>query len=282
MLQHPYAQLIRLDKPAGTALLLFPCWWGVLLHHDGDALPHLVMILFALGAFCMRSAGCIVNDMTDKRLDAQVSRTRSRPLASGQVSMREASILLGLLVVVAGITAAMIDWKVAVMGIAWLPLVIAYPWMKRITFFPQVFLGLTFGAGSLFGTMAVTGTITASAWWMYLASITWVIAYDTIYACQDKEDDAKVNIKSTARLFEGRILLLLLCCYVVMYGCFAVVIYLAPVERNAYTLLAGGLASGIIIRQLMQIRPDNATHCMTQFKEHVWVGAAITLLCWAA
>ena len=200
----PYLRLARLDRPIGSWLLLMPCWWSAALAagitHNIRGLP-LVVALFFVGAFAMRGAGCTWNDITDRDLDARVERTRSRPIPAGQVSVPQA---LAFLVVQAltGLTVLLQFNRFAVAtGIASLAVVTVYPFMKRITWWPQVVLGLAFSWGALMGFAVILGRIDVTAILLYAGSIAWVIGYDTIYAHQDAEDDALIGIKSTARLF---------------------------------------------------------------------------------
>jgi 4-hydroxybenzoate polyprenyltransferase len=203
----PYLRLSRLDRPIGSWLLLMPCWWSAALAagvaHDVSQLP-LVIALFFIGAFVMRGAGCTWNDITDRDLDARVERTRSRPIPAGQVSVAQAFAFLVAQALI-GLAVLLQFNRFAVMtGIASLLIVAIYPFMKRITWWPQVVLGLAFSWGALMGFAVTLGRIEATALVLYLGSIAWVIGYDTIYAHQDAEDDALIGIKSTARLFGAR------------------------------------------------------------------------------
>src|SRR5881392_737919 len=200
----PYLRLSRLDRPIGSWLLLMPCWWSAAIAagvaHSIGQLP-LMLALFFIGAFVMRGAGCTWNDITDRDLDARVERTRSRPIPAGQVSVPQA---LAFLVVQAliGLAVLLQFNRFAVLcGIASLVIVAVYPFMKRITWWPQIVLGLAFSWGALMGFAVSFGRIDATALVLYAGSIAWVIGYDTIYAHQDTEDDALIGIKSTARLF---------------------------------------------------------------------------------
>ncbi len=205
---HPYVKLARLDRPIGTWLLLFPCWWSIALASGG--LPSMtahewnLMLRFALGAVLMRGAGCTVNDIWDRKLDAQVERTRVRPLPSGELTVRQAVIFLGILLFLSLLILLSLNRAAQILGVLSLVLVGTYPAMKRITWWPQLFLGFTFNWGALMGWAAVRGTLNAPPFVLYLAGILWTLAYDTIYAHQDKEDDATVGIKSTALLWGDR------------------------------------------------------------------------------
>jgi 4-hydroxybenzoate polyprenyltransferase len=203
----PYLRLSRLDRPIGSWLLLMPCWWSAALAAgvvgEVGRLP-LIIVLFFVGAFAMRGAGCTWNDITDRDLDALVERTRSRAIPAGQVSVAQA---LSFLVVQALIGLAVLlqfNRFAVVTGITSLLIVAIYPFMKRITWWPQIVLGLAFSWGALMGFAVTLDRIDATALMLYAGSIAWVIGYDTIYAHQDVEDDALIGIKSTARLFGAR------------------------------------------------------------------------------
>jgi 4-hydroxybenzoate polyprenyltransferase len=203
----PYLRLARFDRPIGSWLLLMPCWWSAALSagvaHDLHRLP-LDVVLFFIGAFVMRGAGCTWNDITDRDLDAKVERTRSRPIPAGQVSTRQALAFLVLQALIGLAVLLQFNRFAIATGIASLLIVAIYPFMKRITWWPQIVLGLAFSWGALMGFAATFGRLDATAIVLYAGSICWVIAYDTIYAHQDTEDDALIGIKSTARLFAER------------------------------------------------------------------------------
>lgn len=201
----PYLRLSRADRPIGTWLLLIPCWWGALLAASFQQSFGLkeawVLIGCALGAWLMRGAGCTWNDITDRKLDAEVARTKSRPIPSGQVTLRQAIIWMCLQAVLAFFILLTFDWMAIGLGVASLALVAIYPFAKRFTWWPQVFLGLAFNWGALLAWAAVTGSLHWQAVFLYVSGIAWTLFYDTIYAHQDKEDDALIGVKSTARLF---------------------------------------------------------------------------------
>jgi 4-hydroxybenzoate polyprenyltransferase len=203
----PYLRLSRLDRPIGSWLLLMPCWWSAALAAGvvGDAgrLP-LILVLFLVGAFVMRGAGCTWNDITDRDLDALVERTRSRPIPAGQVSVTQAAAFLVIQALLGLAVLLQFNRFAVATGIASLVIVAVYPFMKRITWWPQIVLGLAFSWGALMGFAVLLGRIDATALLLYAGSIAWVIGYDTIYAHQDAEDDALIGIKSTALLFGAR------------------------------------------------------------------------------
>src|SRR3954468_11339508 len=193
----PYASLMRLDRPIGTWLLYWPCAWSVALagvRHRWD-----LLLWLALGAFAMRSAGCVYNDIVDRDLDRRVERTPLRPLSSGRVSLRSAWLLIGLLALIGLVGLLQLNRTAAAVALASIAPVAAYPFMKRITWWPQAWLGLVFSWGALVGWPAVTETLSWTPFLLWFGSIAWVVGYDTLYAIQDIEDDALVGVKSSAR-----------------------------------------------------------------------------------
>ncbi len=202
----PYLRLSRADRPAGTWLLLIPCWWGLALAVAADPMGGNLLDLWVafacmIGAFLMRGAGCTWNDISDRHIDAQVARTKSRPIPSGQVSVRGAFIWLGVQLVISAGILFTFNWFTIWLGIAALIPVAIYPFAKRFTWWPQVFLGIAFNWGALVGWAAHTGSLSLAPLFLYASGITWTLFYDTIYAHQDVEDDALIGVKSTARLF---------------------------------------------------------------------------------
>lgn len=199
----PYIYLMRLDRPIGIWLLLLPGLWGIALGSQGFTHQSFkAMILFIIGATIMRGAGCVMNDLWDRDLDKMVERTRNRPIASGAVSPKQALLFLLGLLICALIIVLQYNLFTIILAFASLPLIATYPLMKRITWWPQAFLGITFNFSALMGYSAMTGTLDLPVLFLYLAGIFWTIGYDTIYAHQDKEDDIMAGIKSTARLFD--------------------------------------------------------------------------------
>jgi len=202
----PYLRLSRADRPIGTWLLLLPCWWGLLLGAlaEPDLRGWLTLWIFiacAIGAFLMRGAGCTWNDITDRDIDPLVERTRNRPLAAGQVTLRQALMWMGAQMAVAFVILLTFNAAAIALGVLALVPVVIYPFAKRFTWWPQAFLGLAFNWGALLAWTAQTGALQLPAVLLYLAGISWTLFYDTIYAHQDREDDALIGVKSTARLF---------------------------------------------------------------------------------
>jgi 4-hydroxybenzoate polyprenyltransferase len=203
----PYLRLARLDRPIGSWLLLLPCWWSAGLAAIAAGRPYpdpWHCLLFFIGAFAMRGAGCTWNDIVDRDLDAKVERTRSRPIPAGQVTARQAFVFLVLQALVGLVVLLQFNPFTILVGILSLATVAIYPFLKRVTHWPQIGLGLAFSWGALMGWPAVFGRLDPAAFILYAGSIAWVIAYDTIYAHQDREDDALIGIKSTAILFDAR------------------------------------------------------------------------------
>jgi 4-hydroxybenzoate polyprenyltransferase len=263
----PYLRLARLDRPIGSWLLLLPCWWSsalaaVAASAPGPRLTHLA--LFFIGAFAMRGAGCTWNDIVDRDLDGSVERTRSRPIPSGQVSVGEAAFFLVLQSLVGLAVLMSFNTFTIALGIASLLIVAVYPFMKRITYWPQIILGLAFSWGALMGWAGWFGRLDGPALLLYAGSISWVIGYDTIYAHQDREDDALIGIKSTALLFGTRTKPML----GLFYGLAVILLGAAGFLAGAGVVFALGLAAfaahlGWQIRRLDIEDPDN---CLAVFK----------------
>jgi 4-hydroxybenzoate polyprenyltransferase len=263
----PYLRLSRLDRPIGSWLLLLPCWWSSALaaiaaHARAPSLWHIA--LFFVGAFAMRGAGCTWNDIVDRDLDASVERTRSRPIPSGQVTVTQAALfLLGQSLVGFAVLISFNTFTIA-LGIASLAIVAVYPFMKRITYWPQIVLGLAFSWGALMGWAAAFGSLNAPALLLYAGSISWVIGYDTIYAHQDREDDALIGIKSTALLFGARTKPML----ALFYGIAVVLIGAAGYFAGAGFVFAVGLLAfaGHLCWQIARLNIADPDNCLAVFK----------------
>jgi 4-hydroxybenzoate polyprenyltransferase len=265
----PYLRLARLDRPIGSWLLLMPCWWSVALAagvaHEFKALP-VDIVLFFVGSFAMRGAGCTWNDITDRDLDARVERTRSRPIPAGQVSVTQALIFLAAQAVI-GLGVLLQFNRFAVWtGIASLLIVAVYPFMKRITWWPQIVLGLAFSWGALMGFAVTFGRLDPTAIVLYAGSISWVIGYDTIYAHQDTEDDALIGIKSTARLFAERTHVALIAFYSLAVVLIGVALALAGARSAAWTGLAAFAAH--LAWQASRLQIHDSALCLRLFKSN--------------
>jgi 4-hydroxybenzoate polyprenyltransferase len=265
----PYARLARLDRPIGTWLLLFPCWWGIALATPGW--PSLwLMAVFAVGAIVMRGAGCTYNDIVDRDFDARVARTADRPIPSGAVSVRQAiaflfaQLLLGLVILLSLSTTAI------GLGVLSLVLVFTYPLMKRVTWWPQFFLGLAFNWGALMGYAAVADAVLTPSFVLYAAGILWTLGYDTIYAHQDKEDDALIGVKSSALRLGQRTRPALF----VFYSGAAILIGaaggLAGLGWPFFALLAAAAAQ--LLWQAADVKLDDPADCLAKFKSNRLAG----------
>jgi 4-hydroxybenzoate polyprenyltransferase len=265
----PYLRLSRLDRPIGSWLLLIPCWWSAALAagvaHTIGRLP-IVLALFFLGAFAMRGAGCTWNDITDRDLDAKVERTRSRPIPAGQVSVPQAFVFLVVQALI-GLAVLLQFNRFAIMtGIASLVIVAVYPFMKRITWWPQIVLGLAFSWGALMGFAVMLGRIDATAVALYAGSIAWVIGYDTIYAHQDAEDDALIGVKSTALLFGARTQSALIVFYALAVFLIGAALALAGNGWPAWIGLAAFAAH--LAWQIRRLRIGDPALCLRLFKSN--------------
>ena len=263
----PYLRLARLDRPIGSWLLLLPCWWSsalaaVAAHARAPSLAHLA--LFFIGAFAMRGAGCTWNDIVDRDLDASVERTRSRPIPSGQVSVGQAGLFLVLLALLGLAVLIQFNGFTIALGIASLAIVVVYPFMKRITYWPQIVLGLAFSWGALMGWAAAFGALALPPLLLYAGSISWVIGYDTIYAHQDREDDALIGIKSTALLFGERTKPML----ALFYGLAVFLLGAAGFAAGAGLVFALGLLAfaAHLAWQIFRLDIADPDNCLAVFK----------------
>ena len=274
----PYLRLSRVDRPIGTWLLLLPCWWGAALGAASapETAGWLTVWIFlgcGIGAVLMRGAGCTWNDITDRDIDDKVARTRSRPLPSGQVSLQQAAIWMAVQCAIAALILFTFNWATIGLGLLSLVLVAIYPFAKRFTWWPQVFLGLAFNWGALLAWTAQTGRPGLPAVFLYLAGISWTLFYDTIYAHQDREDDALIGVKSTARLFgestETWLRGFLIATVVLMS--LAVIYALSPVADPLKMSLglAGAWAMGAHMNwQLGKLDINNTQTCLKLFRSN--------------
>ncbi|WP_042250736.1 4-hydroxybenzoate octaprenyltransferase [Paracoccus sp. PAMC 22219] len=275
----PWLRLSRADRPIGTWLLLLPCWWGIGLAMMADA-PRLfdlwIALACAIGAFVMRGAGCTWNDITDRDIDAQVARTRSRPLPSGQVSLRGAYLWLGAQGLVGLVILVTLGQAAVWMGVASLALVAIYPFAKRFTWWPQLFLGFAFNWGVMLAYAAHMGRVDPAPVVAWLGAIAWTIFYDTIYAHQDADDDALIGVKSTARLFGDRSPAILAGFALLAVAVLAVAVALTG--RNLLMGWAGVLALGLhLMWQLRNFQPDQGAVCLRLFRSNRDAGLILAL-----
>lgn len=267
----PYAILMRLDRPIGWWLLLLPGWWSIALSGGGvqGLAPNqwALLALFFIGAIVMRGAGCVVNDLWDRDLDAQVERTRERPLASGEVSAKQAIIFIAILLLIGlSILWAIGSWLVFWLGAFSLAFIVAYPYMKRITWWPQAFLGLTFNFGVPMGWAAAAGVLEWPVLLLYAGAFFWTLGYDTIYAHQDKHDDEVVGIKSTALLFGNRSKKWIGGFYALSWMLIAAATFMTTDSIVTYALL---LLPGVhLLLQILSWNPDSQEDSLKTFKSN--------------
>jgi 4-hydroxybenzoate polyprenyltransferase len=264
----PYLRLARLDRPIGSWLLLMPCWWS--LGIAGMCLGHVPsvwhIVLFFIGAFAMRGAGCTWNDIVDRDLDTKVERTRSRPIPSKQVTVAQATVFMLAQALVGFLVLIQFNRATVITGFASLLVVAVYPFMKRITYWPQIVLGLAFSWGALMGWPAEFGRLDWQAFVLYAGSISWVIGYDTIYAHQDREDDALIGIKSTALLFGQNTAPML----TAFYAGAVVLIGIAGFGAGGgFIFVLGLIAFGAHLAwQVLWLDVNDPAHCLKQFKSN--------------
>ncbi len=267
----PYARLMRLDRPIGTWLLLFPCFWGFALAVPANTAANTAYILlFALGALVMRGAGCTYNDIVDRDFDAKVARTALRPIPSGQASVRAAFIFLAVQLLVGLAILLQFNWFTVWLGVASLALVFTYPLMKRITYWPQAFLGLTFNWGALMGWAAVNGSLDWPPVLLYAGGVAWTLHYDTIYAHQDKEDDALIGVKSTALKFGAATkpwLWLFAAATVLLFG---LSLLAADLAWPAWIGLA--IVAAHLVWQIRAVDLADPADCLAKFHANRWIG----------
>ena len=271
-----FIQLTRLNKPIGFLLLFWPCVWGLTLayYFSGETNLYLKhILLFFLGSVLMRSAGCIFNDIVDRDLDKKVQRTRERPIASGKVSVFEALIYIVFLCLVAFLILAQFNWLTIVLGISSMALAFAYPFMKRITYWPQLFLGLTFNWGIIMGWTSITNSISIEPIILYLSAIFWTLGYDTIYGLQDIHDDEIIGVKSTSIKFKNNVKIFVGTCYSMCV--FLILIMFFTMEINKYLLL---LIIPFIVSFVYQVKifkVFNSESCLLAFKNNNLIGSLI-------
>jgi len=274
----PYARLARWDRPIGFWLLFWPCAFALGLAAiavPGAGFDIKSLLLFFIGAVAMRGAGCTFNDIVDTDIDMQVERTRSRPIPAGQVTRNQAWVFLVIQSLLGALILVQFNWLTIVFGVASLALVAIYPFMKRITWWPQLFLGLAFSWGALVGWTSQTGSIGIAPLLLYAGCILWTIGYDTLYALQDIEDDALIGVKSTARLFGERTKPIVLGFYAATILCWLAAGLLAGAGLVFVLLLA--LPACLLAWQVLALRPNNALDAKAKFYSNHWVGLVLTL-----
>jgi 4-hydroxybenzoate polyprenyltransferase len=271
----PYAILARLDRPIGSWLLFLPGLWSILLARAPWPETLRLIVLFGVGSVVMRSAGCVVNDMWDRKIDRLVARTAGRPLASGALSMRRAAVFLAGLLCIGLAILLSLNWRAEILGASSLILVALYPAAKRVTWWPQAMLGITFGFGAPLGYVAATRHFDLAALLLYLAVFFWILGYDTIYAHQDREDDALVGVRSTARLFAETSGPFLAVCYGLTVGLLVAAGLTAGL--SPWFVLVLVLPAALLARQVLMLDVNDPGRCLALFKSNEWVGLAVGL-----
>jgi 4-hydroxybenzoate polyprenyltransferase len=271
----PFALLARLDRPIGWWLLFLPGLWSILLAR-APWLPSLRLIgLFLIGAVLMRGAGCVINDMWDRDLDRRVTRTAGRPLASGAVSMRQALVFLAALLAISLAILLQLAPKAQYLGTRILILVVLYPLAKRFTWWPQMMLGLVFGWGAPMGYAAANNALAPAAGVLYAAAFCWIVGYDTIYAHQDREDDALIGVRSTARLFGRHSRAFVAACYAAMLVLLVLTGWLAGLSPYFYAGLV--LPAALLAWQVARLDIDDPARCLRLFRANREAGFAVAL-----
>lgn len=269
---HLYWRLLRGDRPIGVLLLLWPTWWALWLAAGGIP-PWNLLLIFTAGVWLTRSAGCVINDYADRWLDPQVERTRGRPLATGELRGREALILFALLMLVAFALVLLTNALTVLLSLVALLLAAVYPWLKRHTYLPQVWLGMAFGWSIPMAYAAVAGSVPPLAWLLFLANILWTTAYDTWYAMVDRVDDLRAGAKSIAILFGSADLAAL----AVLYTLLALALVLLGLRLHlAWPYWLGlAVAAAFVVRQFVIGRSRAREACFQAFLDNAWVGFAI-------
>ena len=273
-----FIQLTRLNKPIGILLLFWPCAWGLTLGYYFNSDTNLYLkyiILFFLGSVLMRSAGCIFNDIIDRNLDKKVQRTKKRPIASGKISVLKASIYTIVLCLVSLLILLQFNWLTIVLGMSSMTLAFAYPFMKRITYWPQLFLGLTFNWGIIMGWASITNNISIEPLMLYLSAIFWTLGYDTIYGLQDIRDDEIIGVKSTSIKFKNNVKVFVGTCYSLCVLCILILGLLMKIDKYLLTLSTFFILS--LIYQIKIFKTDNPKSCLLSFRMNNLTGLLIFL-----
>ena len=271
-----YLQLMRVEKPIGSYLLMWPTLWGIWIASEG--LPSAkVLIIFMLGVFVMRSAGCVINDIADRDIDKFVERTKDRPLTAGKVSLKEALTLLGILVLIAALLALPLSLNTILLSIPALLIALSYPFMKRFHSLPQAHLGVAFAFGIPMAFMEIQGSLPLTAYLLFFTNICWTLIYDTEYAMSDREDDKSINIKSSALLFESwlgdkdyYIIIGLQCMMTILLLSIMSIEQLTP-----YFMLAIFFVIGLFYYQITLIKNHDRMKCFHAFLHNNWVGLVL-------
>jgi 4-hydroxybenzoate polyprenyltransferase len=271
---HQYYLLMRIDKPIGSLLLLWPTLWALWIAAEG--VPDLaILFIFCCGVFVMRSAGCVINDFADRKIDKQVARTQHRPLTSGKVTSRETISLFILLCLIAFILVLFLNIQTIALSVVALTLAIIYPFMKRYTHYPQVILGMAYSWAIPMAFTAQAGELNPLVWWLYSLTIFWIIAYDTMYAMVDREDDLKIGVKSTAIIF-GRADKLI-CLLLQLTTLLGLAVIGSSISLGIFYYLGLIVALGFVLYQQWLIKDREKSKCFQAFLNNNWFGLSIFL-----
>ena len=273
-----FVQLTRLNQPIGFLLLFWPCSWGLTVgyYFNSDTDLYLkYIILFFLGSVLMRSAGCIFNDIIDRDLDKKVQRTKKRPIASEKISVPKASICAIVLCLVSLLILLQFNWLTIILGMSSMTLAFAYPFMKRITYWPQLFLGLTFNWGIIMGWTSIINSISIEPLMLYLSAIFWTLGYDTIYGLQDIRDDEIIGVKSTSIKFKNNVKVFVGTCYSLCVLCILILGLLMDIDKYLLTLSTFFILS--LIYQIKIFKTDNPKSCLLSFRTNNLTGLLIFL-----
>ena len=275
-----FIELTRLKKPIGYMLLFWPCSWGLSLAYDFSSdlnIYFFYLLLFFLGSVLMRSAGCIVNDILDREFDKKVIRTKDRPIASGKISVKLALIYSGVLCLIAFVVLINFNFFTIVIALASMPLAFTYPLMKRLTYWPQLFLGITFNYGLLLGWTSINEEISLIPIIFYIGAIFWTLGYDTMYGFQDIEDDEIIGVKSTSIKFKKNPIIFLSLCYSIFLSTLILIGYVSEF-KYLYFLSIGLIAIQMYFFQLKKFNSKDPQICLNIFKSNNFLGALILLL----
>ena len=275
-----FIHLTRLNKPIGFLLLFWPCVWGLTLgyYFNNETTVYIkYIILFFLGSVLMRSAGCIVNDIVDKNLDKKVRRTKNRPIASGKISVLESLMYVVFLCTIALLILVQFNWLTIILGMCSMILAFSYPFMKRITYWPQLFLGLTFNWGIIMGWTSITNNISIEPIILYLAAIFWTLGYDTIYGLQDMHDDEIIGVKSTSIKFKNNVKVFVGFCYVLFILCILIMFLVMKIDKYFLPALLLLISISTLTYQIKFFRSSDPLSCLHAFKINNLTGFFIFL-----
>jgi len=269
---YQYLLLMRLDRPIGIFLLLWPALWALWIAAQGTPDLH-VLLVFVLGVFVMRSAGCVINDYADRNYDPHVRRTHDRPIAAGRISPKEALILFGILCLIAFLLVLTLDLMTIMLSFAGALFAAMYPFMKRYTYLPQIFLGMAFGWAVPMAFTAQSGAISTIGWLLFIAAILWTTAYDTMYAMVDREDDLRIGVKSTAILFGDADRVIIAIIQIMFFAVLLIIGHQATMGSFYYLGMA--IAAAFAVYQQYLIKDRDAQRCFKAFLNNNWFGAVI-------